>query len=129
MITIANKLNKKDSVTGLDVWYKTKINDVKYKKDKVTSVVGTDVSMGTSYTVLIPFSKKYLKYKEWKDSIRENYYTMSQGDYIFFDDLTEEITPSNIVKLKSQYECCEVRSIEEAKENGINTIQLRVSGV
>jgi hypothetical protein len=30
IITIANKLARKDSVTGMDVWYKTKILDVPY---------------------------------------------------------------------------------------------------
>lgn len=128
-ITICNKLNHKDSVTGLDVWYKTVLENIKYKKDKVTSVVGTDVSMGNSFTILIPFSDKYLPYSEWKDSNRDTHYTMSQGDYIFFTDLQEEVTPSNVTELKSQYVCCEVRSVEEVvKKYGVK-IQLRVSGV
>lgn len=134
-ITICNKLKRQDSVTGLDVWYKTVLDKVKYTQTKVTGVVGTDVSMGQMYTILIPFSEKYKPYSEWKSATnKESMYTLSQGDYIFFRNLTEEITPNTIVKLKSKYEpnVCEVRSIEEipmdSKKYGIK-IQLRVGGV
>ena len=83
-ITILNRLKKKDSTTGLDVWYKTILNDIKYKQDKVTSVVGTEVSMGEEYVILIPFSNNYVPYHEWKNSAdKDNTYTMSQGDYIY----------------------------------------------
>lgn len=135
IITICNKLKRQDSVTGLDVWYKTVLGKVKYKQTKVTSVVGTDVSMGQSYTILIPFDEKYMPYEEWKSATnKETRYTMSQGDYIFFRNLTEEVTPNNIVKLKTKYEpnVCQVRSIEEipidSQKYGIK-IQLRVGGV
>lgn len=135
-ITILNRLKKKDSTTGLDVWYKTILNDIKYKQDKVTSVVGTEVSMGEEYVILIPFSNNYVPYHEWKNSAdKDNTYTMSQGDYIYLGiGLQEEVNASNVVKIKTQYEpnVCEVRSIEEvpmdSKKYGIK-IQLRVGGV
>lgn len=135
-ITILNKLKRKDSVTGLDVWYKTILKDVKYKQDKVTTVVGTDVSMGESYTILIPFNENYKPYNVWKNSTdKDTTYTMSQGDYIYLGiELAENVNPSNVVKLKTQYEpnVCEVRSIEEvpmdSKKYGIK-IQLRIGGV
>lgn len=135
-ITILNRLKRKDSVTGLDVWYKTILKDVKYKQDKVTTVVGTDVSMGESYTILIPFNENYKPYNVWKNSTdKDTTYTMSQGDYIYLGiELAENVNPSNVVKLKTQYEpnVCEVRSIEEvpmdSKKYGIK-IQLRIGGV
>lgn len=128
-ITICNKLDRRDSATGLDVWYKTVLRGIKYKKDKITSVVNTEVSMGNSFTILIPFSDGYLQYPQWKNSSRDMHYTMSQGDYIFFGEVEEEVTPNNIIKLKSKYECCEVRSVEEViKKHGVK-IQLRVGGV
>ena len=49
VITIANRLNRKDSVTGLDVWYTTKMSNISYSKEKVTTVNGTQVSMGDSF--------------------------------------------------------------------------------
>lgn len=128
-ITICNKLKRQDSLTGLDVWYKTVLHGIKFKKDKVSSVVGTDVSLGNSFTVLIPFTGRYKSYSDWKDGDRETTYTMNQGDFIFFEELTEDVTPSNIVKLKSAKECCEVRSVEEVLQKYGVKIQLRVSGV
>lgn len=135
-ITIANKLNRKDSTTGLDVWYKTIIKDVKYKIDKITNVNGTEVSIGQQFIILIPFSEKFKNYNEWKqDSNNKNStYTMSQGDYIFLTDVPEDITPNNIIALRNQYKpnVCEVRSIEEVpienKKYGVK-VQLRISGV
>lgn len=132
-ITILNKLRHQDSTTGLDVWYKTILKGIKYANTKVTTVVGTDVSMGQQITVLIPFTGKYLPYNDWKNSSKKDRtFTMHQGDYIILgSELSEEITPNNVMKVKNKYEpnVCEVRSIEEVpKKYGIK-IQLRISGV
>ena len=51
VITIANRLARADSVTGLDVWYKTFIHDIPYMKERVTNVNGSQVSMGEAFTV------------------------------------------------------------------------------
>ncbi len=132
-ITILNKLKHQDSSTGLDVWYKTIMKDIKYTNTKVTSVVGTEVSMGQQFIILIPFTDKYLPYAEWKNSNqKDNTFTISQGDYIFLgSELEEEITPNNILKTKTKYEpnVCEVRSIEEVPQKYGVKIQLRISGV
>jgi hypothetical protein len=132
-ITILNKLKHQDSSTGLDVWYKTIMKDIKYTNTKVTSVVGTEVSMGQQFIILIPFTGKYLPYAEWKNSNqKDNTFTISQGDYIFLgSELEEEITPNNILKTKTKYEpnVCEVRSIEEVPQKYGVKIQLRISGV
>lgn len=132
-ITILNKLKRQDSVTGLDVWYKTIFEDIKYSQTKVTTVIGTEVSMGQQFTILIPFTGRYVPYNDWKNSSnKDNTFTISQGDYIFLGiGLEEEVTPNNVLKLKNQYEpqVCEVRSIEEVpKKYGVK-IQLRISGV
>ena len=65
-ITLLNRLKRKDSVTNTDVWYKTQIQNCVYKKDRITTVNGTVVSMGQAFTVLIPFTGNYLPYKDWK---------------------------------------------------------------
>lgn len=132
-VTILNKLKRQDSVTGLDVWYKTIFENIKYSQTKVTTVVGTEVSMGQQFTILIPFTGKYVPYNEWKNSSnKDNTFTISQGDYIFLGiGLEEEVTPNNVLKLKNQYEpqVCEVRSIEEVPQKYGVKIQLRISGV
>jgi hypothetical protein len=133
VITIANKLAKKDSVTGLDVWYKTKLHDITYSIERITAVNGTVVSVGQVVNLLIPFSGAYLHYRDWVNSQnREAFYTMTQGDYIFIDiDLDEDITPTSIVTLKSKYspDVCKVSSvIEVPKRNGV-LYQLKVTAI
>ena len=126
-ITVANRLSRKDSSTGLDVWYKTVIDGAYVKKDKVSTVVGTDVSMGEAYIILIPFSDDYRHYEDWSD--RDSTYTMNQGDVIFLGEIDEDITPNNISRLRSAQNSCEVRTVEErTKKYGVE-FQLRVSGV
>lgn len=132
VITIANRLNRKDSVTGLDVWYTTKMSNISYSKEKVTTVNGTQVSMGESYNILIPFTEKYMSYDDWKSTDnRDSYYTISQGDFIFLANVLEDIQTNNIIQLKNKYEpfVCEVRSVIEVPRRNGATIQLKVSGV
>ena len=128
-VVLANKLKRKDSSTNRDVWYKKTVDIIDYKKDKVTNADGAEVNMGYSYTILFPFTGKYVPYHEWIKADRENTYTMSQDDIIFFDNFDDAITPESIITLKEQYEHCEVRVVEErVQKNGVK-VQLRVSGV
>ena len=133
VITILNKLPKKDSVTGLDVWYKTKLYNIPYSIERVANIVGTTVSVGQTYNILIPFDERFLHYRDWvKSNNRESFFTMSQGDYIFIDtDLEEDVTASNVVKLKEQYSqcCCKVSSITEVPKKYNVNYQLKVVGV
>ena len=55
-ITLLNKLKRKDSTTGLDVWFKTIIKHCVYKKYKISNVSNTVISMGEEYTILIVFN-------------------------------------------------------------------------
>ena len=133
VITIANKLAKKDSVTGLDVWYTTKLYDIPYSIERIATATGTIVSVGQVINVLIPFNDKYKHYRDWISlPDKENFYTMSQGDYIFIDiDLEEEVTASNIIKLKEKYspDVCKVSSIIEVPERYGVKYQLKVGAI
>ena len=83
-VTILNKLNRKDSITKLDVWYKTVIRDCAYSTNKVENVNANVVSVGQTFTILIPFSEIYLPYKDWKNSpLIASSFTLNPGDYIF----------------------------------------------
>ena len=124
-ITIANRLNRIDSVTGLDVWYKTELHNITYSKERVTDVNGTQVSVGEVFTILIPFAKYYKPYIEWnKLADKDGFYTLSQGDYIFLTQVEEDIQPNNIMTLKNSYKplVCEVRSIIEVSHKHGATI-------
>ena len=131
-ITLLNRLKRKDSVTNTDVWYKTKIQNCVYKKDRITTVNGTVVSMGQAFTVLIPFTGNYLPYKDWKKlEDKTGFYTLSEQDVIILDDVMEEVTPQNITQIKNDYEpnTCEIRSIEQVNQVFSVQFEFRVSGV
>ena len=131
-ITLLNKLKRKDSVTNTDVWYKTQIQNCVYKKDRITTVNGTVVSMGQAFTILIPFTGNYLPYKDWKKlEDKTGFYTLSEQDVIILDDVIEEVTSQNITQIKNDYEpnTCEIRSIEQVNQVFSVQFEFRVSGV
>lgn len=131
-ITLLNKLKRKDSTTNIDVWYKTVIKDCTYKKDKISTVNGNIVSMGQQFTILIPFTGKYLPYKDWKQlEDKTGYYTLSEQDVIILDIVTEDITAQNITQIKNDYEpnTCEIRSIEQVEQKLSVNFEFRVGGV
>lgn len=132
-ITILNKLNRKDSATGLDVWYKSVIKNASYYTEKTTNVSGTNVSMGQTFKVLIPFNDNYLNYAEWKKAGKQTgHFTISQGDYIVLGEIEEtQITPNNIQSIRQKYEpnVCDVRFFTELNDRGGATVQLRIEGV
>ena len=131
-ITLLNKLKRKDSVTGLDVWYKTILKDCVYKKERVSDVSGNIVSMGQQFTILIPFTKKYLPYHDWKNlEDKTGYYTLSNQDVIILDEVQEEVDVKNIIEIKNSYEpnTCEIRSIEQVESKFSSKYEFRVGGV
>ena len=131
-ITLLNKLKRKDSTTNIDVWYKTVIKDCIYKKDKISNVNGNIVSMGQQFTILIPFTGKYLPYRDWKQlEDKTGYYTLSEQDVIILDIVTEDITAQNITQIKNDYEpnTCEIRSIEHVEQKLSVNFEFRVGGV
>lgn len=131
-ITLLNKLKRKDSITNLDIWYKTLIQDCVYKKDKISNVTGSVVSMGQEFTILIPFTGKYIPYNEWKRlEDKTGVYTLSTQDVIILEEVTEEVTDKNIVQIKNDYEpnTCEIRSIEQVDQKLSVKFEFRVGGV
>lgn len=131
-ITLLNRLKRKDSITNTDVWYKTVIQNCIYKKDRITGVDGKVVSMGQQFTILIPFTGKYVTYNEWKKlEDKTGFFTLSNQDVIILEDVAEDVTDKNITQVKQDHEpnTCEVRSIEQViKRNGVN-FEFRVGGV
>lgn len=131
-ITLLNKLKRKDSTTNLDVWYKTIIKNCVYKQDRISNVNGSVVSMGQTFTILIPFTGKYLPYREWKKlEDKTGYYTLSEQDVIILDEVTEDVTAQNITQIKNDYEpnTCDIRSIEQVQRRLEVNFEFRVSGV
>ena len=131
-ITLLNKLKRKDSVTNVDVWYKTFIENCAFKKDRISNINGTTVSMGQQFTILIPFTCKYLPYRDWKQlEDKSGYYTLSNQDIIILDEVTEEVTANNITEIKNSYEpnTCEIRSIEHVEQKLSVNFQFRVGGI
>lgn len=132
-VTILNKLNRKDSTTKLDVWYKTVIRGCAYSTNKVENVSGNVVSVGQTFTILIPFSELYLPYKDWKNSpLIASSFTLNPGDYIFLtEDVSEDINPNTIQTVRNMYEpaVCEIKTITEVEKFGDTKYQFRVEGV
>lgn len=132
-ITILNKLKRTDSITGLDVWYKTVIKSCTYSRTKISNVNGQVVSMGTQFTILIPFTNKYVPYHKWKDlENKDTKFTLSNQDIIILGEIKEkEITPNNIVSIKNKYSpnACEIRNIEEVENKFDTRYQFRVNGI
>ena len=131
-ITLLNRLKRKDSVTNTDVWYKSVIENCVYKKDRISNISGTVVSMGQQFTILIPFTDKYLPYKEWKAfEDKTGYYTLSNQDVIILDIVEEDVTAQNIIQVKNDYEpnTCEIRSIEQVDKKLSVQFEFRVGGV
>lgn len=131
-ITLLNRLKRKDSVMGVDVWYKTIIDGCVYKKDKVQNVNGAVVSLGQAFTILIPFTGKYIPYSSWKNmEDKTGFYTLSEQDVIILGEVAEEVTDKNIVQIKNNYEpdTCDIRTIEQVQQRLSTNFEFRLSGV
>lgn len=131
-ITLLNRLKRKDSVTGVDVWYKTIIDGCVYKKDRVQNVNGTVVSLGQLFTILIPFTGKYIPYSSWRNmEDKTGFYTLSEQDVIILEEVAEEVTDKTIVKIKNDYEpnTCDIRTIEQVQQRFSANFEFRISGV
>ena len=131
-VTLLNKLKRKDSTTNTDIWYKTILTDCVYKKTSLASVTGKTVGMGQQFTILIPFTGKYMPYSSWKNmEDKTGFYTLSEQDVIILEEVTEEVTDKTIVKIKNDYEpnTCDIRTIEQVQQRFNSNFEFRVSGV
>lgn len=99
-VTVLNRLKGQDSLTKQDVWYTTVLENCDFSQSTERSVSGNVVSVGGVYRCLIPKSKKYLPYSEWKKS-PDGRLTFSEGDYIIKGKLSEDElpTPNTIQKI------------------------------
>ena len=88
--------------------------------------------MGQQFTILIPFTGKYVTYNEWKKlEDKTGFFTLSNQDVIILEDVAEDVTDKNITQVKQDHEpnTCEVRSIEQViRRNGVN-FEFRIGGV
>jgi len=129
--TILCKVPRQQSESGLDEWYKMPLTGCVYKRSKVTNVSGTTVSMSQIYTVLLPFDDAYVSYDQWVGlADKQDTYSVSQGDYIVFGEVKEEITPDTVRDILDAFpNHCEVRSIEEVKQTHGAKYRLKIQGV
>ena len=131
-VTLLNKLKRKDSTTNTDIWYKTILTDCVYKKTSLASVTGKTVGMGQQFTILIPFTGKYLPYKDWKNLVDKTvFYTLSPSDVIILGTVEEDVNDKNIITIKNDYEpnSCEIMSIEQVEKKLSVKFEFRVGGV
>ena len=131
-VTILNKLQRADGDTGQDVWYKTILTDVAWYRDSARSAGNHDVYIGSYITILVPFHEEYVDYLEWKNlKNKEDFYTMSTGDYVIRGIVEEEIDASNVVKTLDKYgeRVCFVRHHNSNYDRFGATVQLKIQGV
>lgn len=131
-ITILNKLKRTDSATGLDVWYKSVIEDAAWYKQVERSVTNSSVYIGTFTKILIPFHNEFLPYEEWKKAGNpDTHFTISTGDYIVLGEVSEPITSNNIIKLMQDYgeNVCLVKHHRICPERFGAKIQLQIEGI
>lgn len=131
-VTILNKLKREDGITGVDVWYKTVIDDVAWYTKSARSAGSSSVFIGTYITVLIPFHNEYLPYLEWrKPGNQTNHFTISGGDYIILGEVPEDITASNIIATLKKYgeDVCQVKHKTAVYDRFGATVQLKIEGV
>lgn len=121
-VTILNKLNKKDSATGLDVWYKKTLYNCSWQVSAVETQTGTQTNVGAKIKVQIPEAQKikYLPYNEWKQGNMDECFTISADDYVILGEVSEEITPNTLLNVVSKYEpnACKIRLFEDLTLKG-----------
>lgn len=131
-ITIVNKLPRKYAKTNRDEWYKFRLYNIPYKIKENTGFSGTTLIKDQSWTILLPFDDKYVTPRSWfKRDNHTGIYTLNQGDYIFLNNLTDEVTSDNLQTLRQEnlQEVCEVRSIFEVAPHSGITYRFEIGGV
>ena len=93
-ITLLNKLDAKDSTSGMDEWKSTVLHDCAWSEKTVRSLQGNVVNVGRSIIVRIPASPDFHPYSEWKANM--DGFTLSTGDCIVRGEISEEVTADNV---------------------------------
>lgn len=131
-VTILNKLKRTDGQTGLDVWYKTVLDNVAWYVKSERTVSGSTVYIGTYKNVLIPFNENFLPYDEWKQLGNQiGHFTMSENDYIILGEVPDDVTTKNITSIIQKYgdNVCLVKYHRINYERFGATVQLSIEGV
>lgn len=129
-ITIFNKLDGTDTVSGKEEVVKTVLSGCGWYSQAESSVSGTNISIGQKGKVLIPFNKGYLPYDEWK--AEQAGFTMRLSDCVFKGEISDAVTVSNLSKIYNKYKpnAIKVKYIDDLEERtGVPIkIQLRIEG-
>lgn len=131
-VTILNKLRRSDAGGNKDLWYKTILTDVAWYTASARSAGGSAVYIGTYSTILVPFNEKYLPYMEWKKlHNREEFFTVSNNDYIVRGIVDEEVNADNVVSVMQKYgeDICLVKHHNENHRRFGTKVQLKIQGV
>lgn len=128
-ITILNKLKREHTRNKLEEWYKTKLNNAAWYNSSERTVDTNGVAISSYYKVLIPMNSSYLDYSDWRENAAACF-TLSVGDYIVLGNLTENITPNNLLAILKMYDnVCQVKSITKVHSRGGAKVKLKVEGV
>lgn len=109
-ITLLNKLDAKDSETGLDVWKSTVLRNCAWSEKAVRSVQNNVVSLGRTIIVRIPASPDFHPYIEWKTDMEG--FTLSTGDCIIRGEVAETVTSDNVKQVLADREGFVVKSVK-----------------
>ena len=107
-ITLLNKLDAKDSTSGMDEWKSTVLHNCAWSEKAVRSVQGNVVSVGRSIIVRIPASPDFRPYSEWKDGM--DGFTLSTGDCIVRGEISEKVTADNVKSVMAAHDGFVVKS-------------------
>ena len=130
-ITLLNRVSGKDTLDHLDAWYKSKLTNVEWTTETVSTINRTDIEIGEKYIVLLPFDKRYVEYNDYISADKTSHYTVSVDDYVVLGDLEEEITSDNVVDVVSKSKCrvVRVKSYRTAEEKHGIKVQVKIEGV
>lgn len=107
-ITLLNKLDAKDSTSGMDGWKSTVLDNCAWSEKSVRSVQSNVVSVGRSIIVRIPASPDFHPYSEWKDVM--DGFTLSTGDCIVRGEISEKVTADNVKSVIAAHDGFVVKS-------------------
>lgn len=100
-VTVLNRRAGLDSPDGLDAWKKTVLTDCFWIAQKTQGQSGTDIILGGSYLVRVPFQEQYRPYQDWKTDMGG--VTFSTGDYIIRGDVPEDVTAETVLDVVQRY--------------------------
>lgn len=105
-VTIINRLKREDSATGQDVWFKHELKACVWNSQTTSQQAGTQTNIGAYVSVEIPsaINDDYMPYSTWKSAgAQSEGWTVSANDYIVLGEVSEALTPQNIVQVIASY--------------------------